>query len=115
MTLPVGAYELRETLTNWRRVSTPDPLGGTSSTLQQVGSVQARVSQPTAAEQLEAQQAGSNLTMIVHMLPGTAVYRGDELRRANGDKLRVKYTISPSDPSAYLRADCEQIQAEGSQ
>lgn len=115
MTLPVGAYELRETLVVWRRVSAPDPLGGTTSTLQQVAIVPAKVSQPTAAEQLEAQQAGGNLTMIVHMLPSTAVYRGDELRRANGDKLRVKYTISPSDPSAYLRADCEQVQPEGQQ
>lgn len=113
MTLPVSAYELRETLAVWRRVSTEDPYGGTTSVLQQIGTVAAKVSQPAAAEQIEAQQAGSNMVMIVHMAPGAGVFRGDELRRANGDKLRVKYTIFPSDPSAYLRADCEQIQPEG--
>lgn len=114
MSLPLSAYELPEVLEVWRRVSTDDTYGGTSSTLSLVASVRAKVSQPSAAEQIEAQQAGSNMTMIVHMQPTEHVFRGDELRRANGDKLRVKYTIQPSEP-VYLRADCEQIQPEGQQ
>lgn len=113
MTLPISAFELPETLTVWRRSSESDSYGGTSSEFLQVGTVAAKVSQPAAAEQIEAQQAGSNMTMIIHMRSTEAVYRGDELHRANGDKLRVKYTIQPSDPSAYLRADAEQIQPEG--
>jgi head-tail adaptor len=114
MTLPISPAELPESLTVWRRVNTDDPYGGTSSVLAQVGTVRAKVSQPAAAEQIEAQQAGSTMTMIVHMQPTEHVYRGDELRRANGDKLRVKYTITPSEP-VYLRADCEQVQPEGQQ
>lgn len=35
-----------------------------------------------------------------------------DVRRGDGDDLRVKSTIMPSDP-VYLRADCEQIQSEG--
>lgn len=112
MTIPIGAHELRETLTVWRPTSTSDGQGGSSTTLAQVGSVRAKVSQPAAAEQIEAQQAGTSMTMIVHMRPTADVRRGDELRRADGDHLRVKYTIHPSEPE-YLRADCEQIQSEG--
>lgn len=112
MTIPIGAHELRETLTVWRPTSVPDGQGGTTTSLVQVGTVRAKVSQPAAAEQIEAQQAGTTMTMIVHMRPTADVRRGDELRRTDGDKLRVKYTIHPSEP-VYLRADCEQIQSEG--
>lgn len=114
MTLPISPFELPEILTVWRKTGTADPYGGTSYVFAQVGTVRAKVSQPSAAEQIEAQQAGSNMTMIVHMQPSENVFRGDELRRSNGDKLRVKYTIRPSEP-VYLRADCEQIQPEGQQ
>jgi SPP1 family predicted phage head-tail adaptor len=113
MTIPIGAYELREKLTVWRPTSVSDGQGGTAIDFVQVGrAIRAKVSQPAAAEQIEAQQAGSTMTMIVHMRPDADVRRGDELRRADGDRLRVKYTIHPSEPE-YLRADCEQIQSEG--
>lgn len=114
MTLPLSPFELPETLDVYRRTSTADPYGGTSYSFVKVGTIRAKVSQPAAAEQIEAQQAGTSMTMIVHMQPTDIVYRGDELHRANGDKLRVKYTIQPSEP-VYLRADCEQIQPEGQQ
>jgi head-tail adaptor len=114
VTIPISPHELRETLTVWRKTSVNDEYAGTSYDFAQVGTINAKVSQPTAAEQIEAQQAGSNMTMIVHMGPNENVLRGDELRRTNGDKLRVRYTIRPSDP-VYLRADCEQIQPEGQQ
>lgn len=112
MTTPIGYHELPETLGVWRNVSTTDPWGGSTTERQQVGEVRAKVSQPAAAEQIEAQQAGSTMTMIVHMRPDADVRRGDELRRDDGDMLRVKYTIAPSEP-AYLRADCELVQSEG--
>jgi SPP1 family predicted phage head-tail adaptor len=113
MTIPIGYHELPEQLDVWRKVSVEDPYGGSTTELQQVGEpIRAKVSQPAAAEQIEAQQAGSSMTMIVHMRPDVDVRRGDELRRADGDTLRVKYTISPSEP-VYLRADCELVQAEG--
>lgn len=112
----IGAHELNETLAVWRPTLVPDGQGGSDEQYVQVSgagaTVLAKVSQPAAAEQIEAQQAGSTMTMIVHMLPGVDVRRGDELRRADGDRLRVKYTIKPSQPT-YLRADCEQLQAQG--
>lgn len=112
MTTPIGAHELPEKLDVWRETLTEDDLGGTTSALSKVGTVRAKVSQPAAAEQVEAMQAGSALTMIVHLLPTADVRRGDELRRKRGEVLRVKYVIAPSEP-VYLRADCEQVQSEG--
>jgi SPP1 family predicted phage head-tail adaptor len=96
----------------WRPANVSDGQGGTTVTLTAVGTVRAKVSQPAAAEQIEAQQAGANMMMIVHLRPDADVRRGDELRRTDGDILRVRYTIHPSDP-VYLRADTEQIQHEG--
>lgn len=110
--IPIGFHELNERLEVWRDVETEDEYGGTTSVLTRVGAVRAKVSQPAAAEQVVAMQAGTSLTMIVHMRPDADVRRGDELRRARGDRLRVKYTIAPSEP-VYLRADCERLQAEG--
>ena len=109
---PIGAHELPESLHVWRPAATTDDQGGEVVTLTDVGTVRAKVSQPTAAEQIEAQRAGSSLAMIVHLRPDADVRRGDELRRPDGDRLRVKYTVHPSEP-VYLRADCEQLQSEG--
>jgi SPP1 family predicted phage head-tail adaptor len=110
--VPIGFHELPETLAVWRPTKVTDEWGGETVTPALVGTVRAKVSQPAAAEQIEAQQASSTMTMIVHMRPDADVRRGDELRRTDGDVLRVKYTMHPSEP-VYLRADCEQIQAEG--
>lgn len=112
MTLPISDAELNETLAVWRPAEVDDGYGGTTVTMAEQGDVRAKVSQPAAAEQIEAQKAGTTMTMIVHLKPDADVRRGDELRRADGDRLRVKYTIHPSTPT-YLRADCEQLQAEG--
>lgn len=111
--VPIGAHELPESLQVWRPTRVDDDQGGEVVTLvQQDDPVWAKVSQPAAAEQIEAQQAGSTMTMIVHMRPDADVRRGDILVRPDADRLRVKYTIMPSEP-VYLRADCEQVQAEG--
>jgi SPP1 family predicted phage head-tail adaptor len=109
---PIGYHELPESLEVWRPTKTEDDYGGEVVVPVQHPTVRAKVSQPAAAEQIEAQQAGSTMTMIVHLRPDADVRRGDFLHRADGDQLRVKYTIMPSEP-AYLRADCELLQAEG--
>jgi SPP1 family predicted phage head-tail adaptor len=111
--LPIGMHELNEELTVMRVEVVDDGHGGqTEDYVEQPNRVRAKVSQPAAAEQIEAQQAGSTMTMIVHLRPDVDVRRGDLLARPDGDLLRVKYTIHPSEP-VYLRADCEQIQSRG--
>lgn len=110
----ISAHELPERLAVTRRQNVEDPYGGETSQLVELpGKVPAKVSQPAAAEQLEADTATSTMIMIVHMMPDADVRRGDVLVRDDGDRLRVKYTIHPSQRSAYLRADCELVQAEG--
>jgi SPP1 family predicted phage head-tail adaptor len=111
VTIPIGYHELNRGLTVWRPTPVDDGQGGETTELVQRDKVRAKVSQPTAIEQSEAQQAGSSLSMTVHLRPDADVRRGDELRDADL-RLRVKWTIFPSDP-VYLRADCERIQAEG--
>lgn len=112
-TVPIGWHELNRGFEVWRNVLSSDDVGGTDATLARVGEVRAKVSQPAAVEQLEAQQAGASFSVIVHLRPDADVRRGDRLIALDdGDNLRVKSTITPSDP-VYLRADCEQLQPEG--
>ncbi|HEX6685759.1 MAG TPA: head-tail adaptor protein [Candidatus Limnocylindrales bacterium] len=110
MTVPIGGHELNRSLQVWRPDLTDDGAGGQSVAYAQAGTVRARVSQPTAAEQVEAAQAGATHTQPVYLLPDADVRRGDELR-GDGDVFRVKATIVPSEP-VYLRADVELIQHE---
>lgn len=110
----ISAHELPERLRVKRRQVVEDEVGGESSQLVELPErVPAKVSQPAAAEQLEAEQAGSTMTMICHFMPDADIRRGDQLVREDGELLRVKYTIHPSQRSAYLRADCELVQSEG--
>jgi hypothetical protein len=110
----IGLHELPRRFRVMRPTTTEDTIGGSSVTEVEVGRpIRAKVSQPAAVEQLEAQKAGSSFSVIVHMLPRTDVRRGDHLVALDdGDDLRVKSTIAPSE-AVYLRADCEQLQAEG--
>lgn len=110
MTIPIGAHELPRELAVWRKTRGPDGAGGQTTTLAQVGTVRAKISQPTAAERVAAMQAGAALTMPVHLLPDADVHRGDELR-GGGEVYRVEATVIPSEP-VYLRADCERIESE---
>lgn len=113
MTIPISRHELNRRFRVMRPTSTPDNMGGTVVTPVDRGVVYAKVSQPASVEQLEAQQAGSSFAVIVHLLPSADVRRGDHLVALDdGDDLRVKSTIVPSDP-VYRRADCEQLQTEG--
>ncbi|GGK89199.1 hypothetical protein GCM10012284_24010 [Mangrovihabitans endophyticus] len=108
----IGAHELRRQLAVWREAKVDDGQGGNTVTLTQVGTVWAKAGQPTAAERLEAMRAGVDLAYVLHMLPDADVRRGDELR-GDGEVLRVKATVRPSDP-VYLRADCEAEQYQTS-
>lgn len=102
---------LNRTLQVWRQTTTTDEGGGQAVVWAQVGTIEARVSQPSASERQAAQQAGSELTHAVYVLADDDVRRGDELR-GGGQVLDVVATFSPSEP-AYLRADCTETQAEG--
>jgi SPP1 family predicted phage head-tail adaptor len=103
---------LNRTVEVWRRAETDDGTGGQATTWVQTGTHRVRISQPSAQERQVAQQAHSDLTHKVYAQPGTDIRRGDELREA-GLTLRVTATVGPS-KDIYLRADCEQLQSEGS-
>ncbi|MGH3599810.1 MAG: phage head completion protein [Pseudonocardiaceae bacterium] len=101
---------MNRSLAVWRRSFTSDGAGGRSDVWGQVGTVAARVSQPTAAERLAAGQAGAALTHAVYVLPEVDVRRNDELRGA-GLVLRVHAVVVPSQV-VYQRADCVEVQPE---
>ena len=91
-----------------REQRTPDGAGGWETAWQMVAdAVPARVSQPTTAERVVAQQSGADLTDRVYVAAGTDLRRGDELATAEGDRFRVLATVHPSVSGVYLRADCE--------
>jgi hypothetical protein len=112
----IGLHELNRRFRVMRPATSGDDVGGSEVDEIPVGRpIRAKVSQPAGVEQLEAMQAGASFSVIVHMKPGTDVRRGDHLVALDdGDDLRVKSTVMPSEP-VYLRADCEQIQSEGGQ
>ncbi|GGM14264.1 phage head completion protein [Micromonospora yangpuensis] len=101
----------------WRATRTPDGAGGTTTTRAVVGTVRARISQPRAREQVEADQAGARHDANIYCLPKANVRRGDELRPAGaapGSRpyWRVMSTVRPSD-QIYLRAAAEHVEQEG--
>lgn len=109
----IGTHELNRRFRVMRPVTTADDLGGSTVAEVDSGTVRAKISQPAGVEQVEAMQAGTSLTVIVHFKPNADVRRGDHLIALDdGDDLRVKSTVVPSD-AIYLRADCEQLQPEG--
>jgi head-tail adaptor len=113
MSLPIGNDELNRRFRIMRPTTIPDDGGGSTPSLADRGTIRAKVSQPPAVEQLEAQQAGASFAVIVHLKPDADVRRGDHLIALDdGDSLRVKSTVTPSE-RVYLRADCEQLQYEG--
>ncbi len=102
---------LNRVLEVWRPVTVDDGYGGQETTLVRRGDVQAKVDQPSASEQLLAQQAGASHTHSVYLLPDADVRRGDELR-GDGHHLRVRHVVAPSAP-VYRKAECELTEEEG--
>lgn len=94
----------------WRYQTSDDGGGGQATELVQSGTVKAQVSQPSAAERVVAQQAGSDLTHVVHMAPGEDVRRNDRLIHPDGREMDVVATVIPSQ-TRYLRADCVSVQS----
>ncbi|MFD3666964.1 phage head closure protein [Streptomyces sp. NPDC058672] len=95
----------------WRASRTSDGLGGWVETWAQVSTVRARISQPSAAERVIADQSGSTLTHVVYLRADAPVRRGDELRQA-ARTFKVLAVFEPSEPGTYLRANCEVRQAD---
>lgn len=103
------AARLNTSVTVWRPTLVPDGGGGSTTTLVQVGTERARISQPTATERQAAGRDGARLTHVVYVPPRGDVRRGDELRTPAGKVLDVLAVFEPSKP-VYRRADCEERQ-----
>ncbi|MEU7617189.1 head-tail adaptor protein [Micromonospora rifamycinica] len=109
-------HTLNVRLDVWRAQRATDGAGGQTVTRGKVGTVRARISQPRAGEQVEADQAGARHDTWIYLLPRADVRRGDELRPAGaaaGSRpyWRVMSTVRPSAP-VYLRAAAEHIEQE---
>jgi head-tail adaptor len=101
---------LNRALSHSRPQTTSDGGGGRTTTWLDLGTVRARVSQPTATERETGDQHGADLSYPIYLSPRTAVRRGDRL--ADGTRVyEVLETFGPSE-SIYLRADCRLRQSE---
>jgi head-tail adaptor len=109
---------LNRTLEVWRPETTPDGSGGQTVTYDQLASIRVQVNQPTVEERLLAQQAGSNLSHVIHARYGVDAARGDELGGnlpsdvPSGARLRVISAVSNS-RQTYTRIEAEVTQTEG--
>lgn len=106
----IDVYDLTRALAVWRTVLADDGQGGQTETSGQVGTVRAKVNEPSAAERIEAARSGAELTHTLHLLPDADVRRMDELR-GDGEVFRVQSTVYPS-TRAYLKAMCSRDQVE---
>lgn len=103
---------LNSTATVYRATTAADGRGGRTSTFASVGTVRAKVGQPSQAEGVTAGQDGANLLTPVHVAYSADVRRGDELDTGGPRRLRVVAVVSDS-RRTYKRADCEVIQGAG--
>lgn len=101
---------LNTTLEVWRANTTPDAGGGQTATRVQIGTVEGRLSQPSAQQREVGQRSEARVTHDVYLMPGADVARGDELR-TDGLVLDVIATVTPSEP-IYLKAACESRDVE---
>lgn len=97
---------LNTQVTVWRRTRVDDGMGGGLETWAQVGTLRARLAQPSATERVVADQSQARLTHVVYLPADSDVRRGDELRQGSR-VFDVLATYEPSVPGTYLRADCE--------
>jgi SPP1 family predicted phage head-tail adaptor len=96
----------------YRATFTDDGRGGRTSTLAKVGTVRARVAQPSAAERAVAAQLGAVLEHVVHVEHVADVERGDELDTGGPRRLRVQSVVIDSS-STYKRLECQVIEGAG--
>jgi head-tail adaptor len=109
----VIGHLLNSTVTVYRPSTVTDAVGGQTVTLASVGTVRAKVGQPSAAEMRTAGQWAAQLTHTVHAHRDADLERGDELDTGAAGRLRVLAIVQDSHRT-YLRADCEAFQPEGS-
>jgi len=111
----IGRY-LNRRLDVYRPQSVPDGHGGQETALVAVGTVRAKVDQPSATERMVAAQTLSRHSHDIFLLPRADVRRGDELRGTdtlgNAQAFRVQSVVQPSTP-VYSKALVEELQAEG--
>lgn len=93
----------------YRATLIDDGRGGRSSTVAKVGTVRARVAQPSATERAVAAEMGAVLEYVVHVEPDADVARGDELDTGDARRLRVQAVVSDSS-ATYRRLECQVIQ-----
>jgi len=101
----------------WRTTTVDYGAGGEEIALAQVGTVRAKVDQPSPTERLIAQQTGSRHSHNVYLSARADVRRGDELRGTddlgNAQRFRVQSVVQPSSP-VYSKAEVELTQSQGS-
>lgn len=111
----IGRY-LNRQLTVYRPQTAPDGYGGQTTTLVAVGTVRAKVDQPSPTERMVAAQTNSRHSHDIYLLPSADVRRGDQLRGTdalgNDQAFRVQSVVQPSTP-VYSKALVELTQNEG--
>jgi len=113
----VIGHLLLTALTVHRPTAASDGMGGQTVTYTEAGEIRAQVNQPTVEERMLAQQAGAELSHVLHAVYGADVRRGDELDGdlpsdvPDGHRLRVISAVSNS-RSTYTRIEAEVVQVE---
>ncbi len=108
---------MTQTLSVYRSTDVVDSGGGRTETLTQVGTVRAKVNQPTPEETQLAATWGAQLTHVVHAEVHEDIRRGDEFggelpsEVLPDQRLRVIAVVSDSHQT-YRRMLCETVQAE---
>lgn len=107
---------MTQTLSLYRSVDIIDSGGGRDQVMLQVGTLRAKVNQPTPEEVQAAGVFGARLSHVVHTAAFVDIRRGDEFggelpsEVLSGYRLRVVSVVSDSH-STYLRMMCETTQA----
>lgn len=100
---------LNASLDVYRDTFTNDGRGGRTSTMAKVGTVRARVAQPSATERMVAAELGAVLEHVVHVEHVADVLRGDELDTGGARRLRVQAVVSDSS-ATYKRLECQVVE-----
>lgn len=107
---------MTHTLSLYRGEDTIDSGGGQTVTFTQVGTIRAKVNQPTPEEVQEAAVWGARLSHVVHAEEFEDIRRGDEFggelpsEILAGYRLRVLAVVSDSHQT-YRRMLCSTVQA----
>jgi hypothetical protein len=102
---------LNRSLEVWRPQTSPDGQGGQTVTVTLVGSVAAKVDQPTAAEKEIGQAWAAEHTHTIYLTRSADVARGDELV-GDGQRFRLLATLQPS-RQTYTKAPASLMEHEG--